>query len=317
MARELMVGELSVAPGTKETVVFDLTIQRRQVEIPIFAVNGMEDGPTLAVTAGIHGAEYASIEAALQFGRSLDPHTLRGRAVVVPVVNMPAFRARTIYVCPLDGKNLNRVFPGKPDGSASEQIANWLFSNVLEQADFYVDLHGGDLIEALTPFVNYYASGNERVDAVSLEMAKVFGIHYVKPSTLEGSACWAASKAGIPAILAESGGQGLWPPESVGVLRKGLDGLMRHLGMLEGPVPEPLAIHLLNHSIGLRSEYNGLYYARVRAGQTVDIGQDLGCVTDFQGNVLQSVVAPIAGIVLYIVSSLAINKGDPLVSIGA
>ena len=89
----------------------------------MWLINGTGEGPTLVVTAGVHAAEYASIAAALELGRSLDPARLSGRVIVVPVVDMPAFTARSIYVCPLDGKNPNRVFPGNAHGTASEQIA--------------------------------------------------------------------------------------------------------------------------------------------------------------------------------------------------
>ena len=121
--------------------------------------------------------------------------------IVVPVVDMPAFAARSIYVCPLDGKNPNRVFPGNAHGTASEQIAAWLFGNVITQATCYVDLHGGDLIEALVPFTIFSRSGDNRVDEMSLEMAKIFGIHFLVGSEVQGSTVWAASAAGIPSIL--------------------------------------------------------------------------------------------------------------------
>lgn len=88
---------------------------------------------------------------------------------MAPVMNMPSFRARSIYVSPLDGKNLNWVFPGRALGAASEQIAHWVFGNVISQAENYVDLHGGDLIEALVPFTIFFRSGNDRVDRLSLE----------------------------------------------------------------------------------------------------------------------------------------------------
>ena len=122
---------------------------------------------TLVATGGVHAAEYASIAAALDLGRTLDPATLHGRVVVVPVMNVPGFSVRSIYICPLDGKNLNRVFPGNAGGSASEQIADWMFQNVMKQANYYVDLHGGDMIEALIPFTIIFRSGNAAAAARS------------------------------------------------------------------------------------------------------------------------------------------------------
>lgn len=317
MTPVLKVGDYSAAKGTKTSGIQELQIAGHTVQVPLFLVHGAQPGPTLVVTAGVHGAEYASIAAALEIGQNLKPEAVRGSVIVAPVVNMPAFRARSIYVCPLDGKNLNRVFPGQEDGSASEQLAYWLFHNLLKQADYYVDLHGGDLIEALIPFTIYHASGDVSVDERSMELAQVFGIPYVVRSETQGSTYSAAARAGIPSMLAEAGGQGLWPKEAVALLTTGVDRLMRHLGMLHGPKPEPVPTQTLERFIWLRSEHDGYYYLDVRVGDTVRQGQPLGRITDYEGRVLQHVEAPATGRILFLVSSLAINKGDPLLAVGA
>jgi predicted deacylase len=313
----LRVGDLTVAPGHRAAGVQTIQGADQSLQVPLFVVNGSGEGPTLAVTGGIHGAEYASIEAALQLGRSLSPESLRGRVIVAPVANMPAFRARSIYICPLDGLNLNRVFPGNTAGTATEQLAHWLLQNVIRPADYFVDLHGGDLVEALVPFTIYHRSGDETVDRASLALAQVFGIEYVVCSETLGSTYSAAAQVGIPAILAESGGQGIWSPEAVSVLTDGVNRLMRHLGMLEGPAPDSRPTQTLSRFLWLRSEHDGYYYPEVAVGQTVSEGQQIGTVADYQGNTLQSATAPAPGRILFLVSSLAINKGDPLLAIGA
>src|SRR5204863_1446413 len=155
----LQVGALKAEAGQKVYGVAEFEIAGAPYRLPMWLINGSDEGPTLAVTAGVHPAEYASIAGALQVGRTLSPDGLRGRVIVVPVMNMPAFTARSIYVFPLDGKNLNRVFPGNAAGTASEQIAAWVFEHVIRRADYYVDLHGGDLIEALVPLTIFYRSG--------------------------------------------------------------------------------------------------------------------------------------------------------------
>jgi predicted deacylase len=311
------VSSLSAAPGEKRYGVAELLVQGAPYELPMWIVNGSAEGPTLVVTGGVHAAEYASIAAALDLGRSLDPRSVRGRVIVVPVMNMPAFTARSIYVCPLDGKNLNRVFPGDAHGTPSEQIAAWVFSNVIARADYYVDLHGGDLVEALVPFTIFFRSGNARVDQMSLEMAKVFGIHYLVCSETPGSTFCAAARAGIPSILAESGGQGIWTPDDVGLLTHGLDRLMRHLEMVDGTAPERASFTLLEQFLWLRSDHDGFWYPAVPVGEAVKTGQDLGCIKDVEGHVLQTAISPADGRVLFIVSSLAINRTDPLLAVGA
>jgi predicted deacylase len=318
MSEEMLkVGELSAARGEKHYGVAEFSVDGQPYRLPIWLIHGDADGPTLVVTGGVHGAEYASIAAALELGRSLEPRELRGKVIVVPVMNMPAFRARSIYVCPPDGRNLNRVFPGDADGTASEQIADWVFRNVISQADYYVDLHGGDLIESLVPFTIFFRSGNEHVDARSLELAKVFGIEYLVCSETPGSTFCAASRAGIPAILTESGGQGIWTSEQVGDHTNGVNRVMRFLEMISGGAPTPVPFKLLEQFLWLRSHHEGFWYPRVAVGETVCSGQDLGCITDFEGRVLQIARSPVEGTVLFIVSSLAINHDDPLLAVGA
>lgn len=313
----LQVGQLSAGHGEKSYGVVEFVVQGQPYRLPMWLIHGSEPGPTLVVTGGVHGAEYASIEAALDLGRSLNPKGLCGSVIVVPVVNLPGFAARSIYVCPLDGKNPNRVFPGDADGTGSEQMADWVFRNVISKADYYVDLHGGDLIEALVPFTIFFRSGNAQVDAMSLEMAKVFGIRYLVSSVNPGSTIAAASNAGIPAILTESGGQGIWTPEQVADHTNGLRRLMHHLKMIPGSVPEPTPFTLLEQFLWLRSEHEGFWYPQVAVGETVRAGQELGYIKDWEGNVLQTGVSPDKGTVLFIVSSLAIHENDPLFAVGA
>jgi predicted deacylase len=318
MARTLMqIGTLSAAPGEKRYGINEFTVDGQPYRLPMWLVNGAHDGPTLSVTAGVHPAEYASIAAALHFGQTLDPAKVRGRIIVVPVMNLPSFTARSIYICPLDGKNLNRVFPGDANGTASEQIAAWMFANVIKAADYFVDMHGGDLIEALVPFTIFYKAGDPKVHAVSLEMAKAFGIPILVGSETQGGTYSSAAKAGIPAILTEAGGQGIWTKEDVRAHTDGLDRLMRHLKMTDGPAPAPVACTVLSRFLWRRSDHDGFWYPAVSVNEAVTEGQELGVVKDWEGRVLQRASAEADGRVLFIVSSLAINKTDPLLAVGA
>jgi predicted deacylase len=317
MNQTLQVGSLGAAPGEKRYGVNEFTVAGNPYRLPMWLINGKADGPTLVVTAGVHAAEYASIAGALHLGQTLTPDALHGRVIVVPVMNLPSFTARSIYVCPLDGKNLNRVFPGNASGTASEQIAAWVFDNVIRQGTYYADLHGGDLVEALVPFTIFFRSGDEQVDQASFEMAKAFGIHYLVRSETPGSTFCAASRAGIPSILAESGGQGIWRPEHVADHTNGLQRLLRHLKMIEGGAPDPAPYTLLDKFLWLRSGHDGFWYPGVDVNDTVKAGQALGAVRDWEGRVLQEAISPADGRILFIVSSLAINNTDPLLAVGA
>ena len=317
MNEELKLGALSAKAGSRVYGTHELNIDGHATKLPIFLINGAYDGPVLAITGGIHGAEYASIEAALRLAHSLNPAKLHGRVIVLPVVSMQAYKSRSIYIVPMDGKNLNRQFPGDVEGTASEQLAYWLTLNVFKQADYYVDLHGGDLNEALVPFTVFQKAGDKTTNARSLELARVFGIKYLIGSDIKGSTISTAAALGIPGILAESGGQGIWEPHHIQVLSDGLDRVMLHLGMVEYTTTKPSETIVMNQFVWMWSKHNGCYYPEVHVGDMVTIGQPIGRVADFEGKTLQSIQAPVSGAVLFVVTTLAINQGDPLLAVGA
>lgn len=313
----LVVGNFSAKAGEKVTGTQVFEVKGTKYHLPLFLINGKNAGPTLVITGGVHAAEYASIAAALETGQNLDAQKLSGQVIIAPVINTPGYSARSIYVNPLDNINLNRVFPGNPEGGVSEQVANWVFQNVISKGDYYVDMHGGDLVEALTPFTIIHRSGDVKIDETSLEIAKVFGIQLLVFSESKGSAFSAAARAGIPALLSEAGGQGIWHRKDVELHLRGLRRLMLHLGMLKGAKPRAVPTKLLEKFIWLRSENDGYFYPEVAINQHVSKGQSLGKITDFEGKVLQQVEAPDSGVVLFLVTSLATNRTDPLVAIGA
>jgi predicted deacylase len=313
----LTVGSLVARPGEKTFGVNEITVQGQPYRLPMWVVNGEHEGPTLAVTAGLHPAEYACIGGVLETGRKISSATVAGRVVLVPIMNLPGFNVRSMTINPMDGKNMNRVFPGNKDGTASEQIAGWVFQNVIKQANYYVDLHGGDLIEALTPFTEVPTSGNDTVDRAALEMAKAFGIPCLVRNDIAGSAYSAAAALGIPSILAEAGGQGIWTAEDERLHADGLSRLMQHLRMLPGGEPETVPHTLLERFIVVLSERNGFWYPAVSVGDDVAAGQILGVVKEYEGDVLQTVICPADGRLLFLVTSLAINNGEPFLAVGA
>lgn len=307
---------ISAAPGERAARVLALELNGIATSVPVFVINGAHPGKTIAITAAIHGGEYVGSAAAVDLARSIDPAALHGQLVIVPVCSMIAFQRRAIYLCAPDDKNLNRRFPGDAAGSFTDQLADWIFKNIIMGADAYMDLHGGDLNEALVPFSIIRTGKHPALDAESMALAQAFGLKYIVTGEVKGATVGAASDAGIPAVLTEVGGQGSWTPAEVAQMAHGLRNSLMHLGALEGAVASaPTTV--LETFDWVRSAHDGLWRMNCAVGDTVKKDQILGVVTDYLGETLQSAVAPSDGVVLFLVGTLATNAGEPLFAIGA
>ena len=152
-----------------------------------------------------------SIAALREVVLGLDPSAVTGSLVAVLTASPAAFAARTIYVNPLDGLNLNRQFPGDRHGSPTQRLAHWLTTEVIAGSDAFVDMHCGDMNEALVSFTGIEETGDASVDARSRELAEAYGLRYLLIGPSPGTTTTAAAALGIPAVLGEVGGQGRWP----------------------------------------------------------------------------------------------------------
>ena len=293
----------------------------REWRWPYFAVSGTRPGPQLLIIAGIHGCEYSSIVAATRFARSLDPAQVGGGVLVLPIVNLPAFWERTPFVCPIDGKNPNRVFPGRADGTFSEALDYHLTEDLFAHADTLIDLHGGDMVEALVPFTICQQVGDADLDSRSEALARLFGLPYAlvipaQRDALGGTTYGTAAIRGVPAIIAEAGGIGQLSEPDVELLARGLRNCARHLGVLPGepePVPEPVRIGRFDW---LRSERAGLFHPAVRVGDVVQSGHTVGRLDDLFGEPIETITAPSSGVVLFLTTSPAMKVDGLLMGIG-
>jgi predicted deacylase len=257
------------------------TITLAGLEVPVIELTGAGDGPRLTVLAGVHGCEYASMAAVREWARRLEDRDLCGRVVAVPVLNLPAFRARSPFVVPDDGKNLNRCFPGDPAGTLADQLAYATFTRLVSGSDALVDVHAGDMVEALEPSALYDAGPAE---ARALELATAYGLGYVVRSEP------GPGRAAVDAHV------------------RGLDGILAALGMTGAPAAGPRGQPAyLRRFLWLRCQDEGWWEPAVAPGQAVAEGQLLGTVSTLDGaRLLQTITAPAAGVPLFITSSPAV-----------
>ena len=321
---KLVVERNSVVSGAIEVAAGSDGIE---TSIPVTVFNGAEDGPVLALVAGIHGSEYSPILAMQQVVKRLDAATMAGAVIIVHNANLPAFQARTIYIGPHDLKNLNRSFPGKADGTVTERIAWVLTEEIIRQSDFLMDIHSGDANEGLRPaYTAYYAeAGSPELREKSRQMTIAFGLDTIVlfggDLSLPKSQIYTSATAvalGVASMDVESGELGVVSPDFISPITDGVLSVMRDLNMIPGdpaPAESPLFIE---ERARVYSEHDGVWHLapRIEAGQYVHEGTVLGHITDYHGNHLETVRAPASGLLLIIFGTPPVNEGDNIVVIG-
>jgi len=321
----LTIGSATARPGQATSGFIEVPAGvDTATRIPITIVRGAQSGPTLALIAGTHGSEVAPIIALQRVRTMIDPAALRGTVLIVHVANMPSFLGRTIYYSPIDRKNLNRVYPGKPDGTVSERIAYAITNQIIERADYLVDLHAGDGNESLRPYSYWSPLGlNARADSIAREMALAFGSDHIvvdtaRPRDVRASVYTqnTAQLRGKPAITTETGYLGVPVEEMVQRNVDGVFRLLRYLRMVPGDVELVRNPLFFDRTEVLRSPATGVWLAKVERGQSVQKGALVGVLTDFFGATQAEIRAPFGGIVLYVVATPAMSQGEPLGMIG-
>jgi predicted deacylase len=287
-------------------------------EVPYLDFGDAGLGPTVCLMAGVHGCEDASMLGLRRFLDELDEARLRGRLLVVPIANLASFHARTAFVVPHDGLNLNRCFPGDPAGSFTERLAYSLFETVVRPSDYHLDLHAGDQVEALEPFAIFDVSS---VEEKSRALAHAYGLGYAvrterSSSPIAGTSSTAAAQAGIPAITAEAGGCGLIDEVSVNLHLNGIRQVLSSLGVLPAPatvVRRP--VELSSGWVWLRSAAGGWWSSSVAPGEHVKTGELLGTVRSLDGGDVEAIHAPADRVPLFVTTSPAVGADGLLMGV--
>ena len=324
-AADLTVGSATAASGRKATGFIQVAAGvDGAAGIPVIVVNGAKPGPTLALVAGSHGTEYASILALQKLAQSADPGELSGALIVVPLVNLASFAQKVPHVNPVDGKNMNRFFPGRPDGTQSERASWAIGKQVVEKCDYLIDLHGGDLDENLRQYAYWANTGKASLDAASRGMVLAFGLDHIilqdYRAPLAAGATMNLSRyalsLGKAAVTAEAGHAGVSSEEDMRALIEGSRNVMRHLKMLPGkasPVEHPLWFGPVSI---VASDQDGVFYPLAAPEAYVRKGMRIGYVTDYFGNRVWDAVAPVSGVILYIGAVPSMKKGDTIAHVG-
>ena len=307
---------ITVEPGEKWNG--ELELANGEIKLPTTVLHGHGTGKTMLITAGVHAGEYVGIQAAIELSQKLKIEKVTGTIIIVKVMNRPAFEARNGSMGLTDDKNLNREFPGDPQGTEMERLA-WAVSQELQPVtDYYIDLHSGDDYEKLTPYVYYAGMAAEEVVAESRKMAEQVDVPYmVKSNVASGGSYNYAASQGIPSILIERGGMGDWNYEEVRSTRRDVRNILCHMGIYQGikdfRTYYPLDVADVRYQ---DAEESGLWYPFKKVGDMIQEGDILGEVRDYEGKVKEVSIAEFDGVLLYQCGTLQVLGNGPMVTYG-
>lgn len=284
----------SVAPGTFRTLHWSpgQYISSLDTPVPILVAHGREAGPSLCITAAIHGDEINGIEIVRRVLHQIEPDSLKGTVIGVPIVNLDGFRRATRYLS--DRRDLNRFFPGSPSGSYASRMAHSLFQQIILKCDYSVDIHTASFYRTNLPQLR----GDLKNKAV-LEFSRHFGgMSVLHNAGATGTLRRAANDAGIPSLTMEAGGPHALEQEAIAFGVKGLKNLMHNLNMYQTVrlwrMPQPV----FYQSIWVRAKLGGIMLSKVDLDEKVRQGQLLGRVIDPITNTSSDIVSPINGTIL-------------------
>ena len=316
MSEMINIGGLSAAHGQR--VHGFITIGNGEFSLPATIIRGEKPGKTALITAGIHAGEYVGIQSAVELGRDLKIEKMTGTVIIVKVVGREEFENRYGSLCRENQENLNRVFPGKKDGTKYEKLAYAVVEELQKAADYYIDLHSGDDYEKLTPYVYYAGKASPEVVKLSRQMAEQVDVPYmVKSEVASGGSYNYAAACGIPSVLLERGGMGAWETEEVRSMKRDVRSILRFLGIYDGHRSMrkyyPLNVTQVQYQ---SASYSGLWYPQKKAGDLFTEGEVLGYIKDYEDNILETCISYGDGVILYQTGSLQVIKDGPMVAYG-
>ena len=287
-----------------------------QIRVPFRVSVGRTRTPRVLLIAGIHGDEYEGVAALHDFARSFDSHEHNGTLTIVPVANPEAFHAGTRNH-PVDGGDLNRAFPGDPGASITRRLAHVLFQELVLGNDALLSLHGWTKEANVIAYAEYPADSSETAER-SRHAAWATGMTYFHPyDWLAGVLGQAAIPHGIAAVDTEVGGQGTITREGQRENRNLMTGFLRYWGVLESarPTSAETDSRIIVAHADVFASCAGLFRSSLRAGDNVEPGAHVGTIFGLDGEPLQRLSAPVAGIVAILRTFCSVHVGDRLVQI--
>lgn len=309
----LEIGGMAIAPGQRQRLEIPVAQlpTRTPISLPVVVINGQYQGPVLWLSAAIHGDEINGVEIIRQILSKIQAKYLYGAIITVPVVNVFGFIEQSRYLP--DRRDLNRSFPGSPQGSLASRLAHLFMTEIVNHSTHGIDLH-----TAAQPRINLPQIRANLLDKETHQCAQAFGAPLmIHATTRDGSLRQAASKKGIPVLLYEAGEACRFDAQAIEIGVKGILQVMDRLEMYSHALTEDFASSSPSLEIEktkwIRASRGGLLHLEVNLGDKIEKKQILGIITDAFGETLAKIRSPDHGVVIGQVQNPLVNQGDAVV----
>lgn len=303
--------------GVGEKLQFIAHPYDENYDIPVTLINGINEGKTIVISAGIHSGEYPGVAACSILSEKIDPLKVNGRIIILHCINTSGFFAKHERFVPEDGGNMNDVFPGDKNGTLSKRLAAFLEENIINEADFIVDLHSGQGEQLLSTCIFFPSTASEEVNKVSLEVAKITTINNLIASKAKSGFYSYATTKGVPAILLERGGLNRCDRKDYEAYIEDVYLILDYFKVLDKNEKNSSEVKFIWRKVEyMTSNYAGLWYTDIEPGMILKKGALIGCVKDFFGNVLEEYRAVSDCRVMYNHIGLRIKKGGDIGAFG-
>lgn len=310
--RAVCIGGVTVAPGQHSQIELPVAKlpTRSTLALPIEVVNGNTPGPTVWLSASLHGDEANGVEVIRQVMERVRLTELSGTLISVPIANVFGFLTRSRYLP--DRRDLNRSFPGSPKGSLASRIAHQLMTEVIGHCSHGIDLHTGS-----DRRYNYPQIRADLEDRATLRFAQAFAAPVIMHAkTRDGSLRAAATKRNIKVLVYEGGEVLRFNRTAIDQGVHGILRALRYLGMGRFKARKPPISVVVRESTWVRARRGGIVRLHVQPGDWVYHREELGAIRDTFGTQVASLTSPADGIVVGISNNPLVHQGDALVHIG-
>lgn len=313
MAVPIEIGGMAVARGQRRRIEIPMVRLPTEtwLKLPLEVVHGAKEGPRLWISAAVHGDELNGVEIVRQILTAVQPKKMHGTLIAIPTVNILGFLQQSRYLP--DRRDLNRCFPGSPNGSLASRIAHLFMTEVVQHCTHGIDLHTGSHHRTNLPQVrgNFSEEDTQRLAQAFAAPAMVHA------EERDGSLREAASKCGIPVLVYEAGEPLRLSQEAIELGVQGILRVMQALGMLsEAPTPPEAPSLSLTKTTWVRARRSGMLRVEVKLGQRVAKKQRLGIVADAFGDNGSTLTAPCDALVIGHTTNPLVHQGDALFHLG-